>query len=484
MSNTSQSPAVDRIESLLDENSFVEIGGLVTARSTDFNLNSKKTPSDGVRTGYGLINGKPVYVYSQDASVLNGTLGEMHAKKIVNLYEMALKMGAPIIGILDCAGVRLEEATDALNGIGEIYAASTMASGVIPQITAVFGQCGGGLSLVPAMSDFVFMEDAGGKLFVNSPNAVEGNHVDKNDTSAAAFQSSETGLVDIVAAQDDIYVKMRALVDLLPSNNEEIGSDDVCTDDLNRICDTIADTAADPALLLAEMADGRQFYQLKASYGKHMVIGFMKLDGMTVGAVANRSIVYDAQGEVEEELDSVLTVKGCKKAAEFVKFCDAFQIPILTVTNVTGYCTCKCAEKNIAKAAAALTGAFADATVPKVNLITEQAYGSAYVTMNSKSIGADLVYAWPDAKIGMMDAKAAVKIIYAAEIEKEKDSAKFIREKAAEYEAANSSVDAAARRGYIDTVIEPQDTRKYVIAAFEMCMTKREDRPYKKHGTV
>lgn len=484
MSNTSQSSAVERIESLLDENSFVEIGGLVTARSTDFNLNSKKAPSDGVRTGYGLINGNPVYVYSQDASALNGTLGEMHAKKIVNIYKMAMKMGAPIIGMLDCAGVRLEEATDALNGFGEIYAVQTLASGVIPQISAVFGKCGGGLALVPAMSDFVFMEETDGKLFVQSPNVVEGNHIDKCDTSAAKFQGSETGLVDVVAAGDGMYEKIRALVALLPSNNQEFGSDDVCTDDLNRVCPDIADFAADAAILLAELADNRQFYEVKASYGKHMVTGFMKLDGVTVGAVANRSVIYDANGEALEELDSVLTVKGCKKATEFVKFCDAFNIPVLSVTNVTGYCACKCAEKNIAKAAGALTYAFANATVPKVNVITEKAYGSAYVSMNSKSIGADMVYAWTDAKVGMMDAKAAVQIMYAKEIEKADDSAKWIREKSAEYEEANATALAAARRGYIDTVIEPQDTRKYVIGAFEALMMKREDRPYKKHGTV
>ena len=235
---------------------------------------------------------------------------------------------------------------------------------------------------------------------------------------------------------------------------------------------------------MADIADNHQFFEVKSSYGKNMVTGFIRLDGMTVGVVANRSVRYDEEGNEAEKFDSVLSVRGSKKAAEFVNVCDAFNIPVLSITNVTGYATCKCAEKGIAKAAAQLTYAFANATVPKVNVITEKAYGSAYTAMNSKSLGADIVYAWTDAKIGMMDANSAVKVIYADEIEASDDSAKFIREKAAEYEAENSSVEAAAKRGYVDTVIEPQDTRKYVIGAFEMLMLKREDRPYKKHGTV
>lgn len=483
MGNTSQSSAGIRIDSLLDENSFVEIGGLVTARSTDFNLDAKKAPSDGVKTGYGLINGNPVYVYSQDASVLNGSIGEMHAKKIVKMYDLAMKTGAPVIGMIDSTGVRLEEATDALAAFGEIFAVQAKASGVIPQISAVFGNCGGGLALVPAMSDFTFMEENGGKLFVNAPNAVDGNHVDKCDTSSAAFQSEETGIVDVVAGEAEIYAKIRTLISLLPANNEEIAEDE-CTDDLNRVSANLANTALDPAVLVADIADNNQFFEIKPEYGKNMVTGFIKLDGMTVGVVANRSVKYDSEGKEAEKFDSVLSVKGCRKAADFVNICDAFNIPVLTFTNVTGYATCKCAEKGIAKAAASLTYAFANSTVPKVNVITEKAFGSAYTAMNSKTLGADVVYAWSDAKIGMMDVTSAVKLMYADEIAASDDSTKFIREKAAEYEAENSCVEAAAKRGYVDTVIEACDTRKYVIGAFEMLMTKREDRPYKKHGTV
>ncbi len=478
MSNTAQSAASLRITSLLDDNSFVEIGGQVTARTTDFNMSEKETPSDGVITGYGVIDGNLVYVYSQDASVLGGTIGEMHAKKISRLYDFAMKTGAPVIGLVDCAGIRLQEATDALNALGEIYLKQAGASGVIPQITAVFGTCGGGLALVPGMTDFTFMEEKKAKLFVNSPNALEGNEVSKCDTAGAEYQSKETGLIDYVGTQEDILSQIRMLVSLLPANNVDDDTYTGCDDDLNRVCADLADCAADAAVALSRIADDQIFFETKANYGKNMVTGFLKLNGVTVGAVANRTAVFGDDGEVAETFDAVLSPRGAKKAAEFVKFCDAFNIPVLTLTNVKGFMATKCSENNIAKAAASLTYAFAEATVPKVNVIVGDAFGSAYVAMNSKSIGADMVYAWPTAKVGMMDAKAAAKIMYA-----DSDAA-TINEKAAEYEALQSNVVSAAKRGYVDTIIEPEDTRKYVIGAFEMLYAKREDRPAKKHGTV
>lgn len=482
MSNTTQSSARARIQMLLDENSFVEIGGMITARSTDFNMNSKETPSDGVVTGYGVIDGRLVYVYSQDASVLNGTIGEMHAKKIANMYDMAMKMGAPVIGLIDCAGLRLQEATDALNGFGEIYSKQAQASGVVPQISAVFGQCGGGLALIPAMSDFAFMEKKA-KLFVNSPNAIEGNNANKCDTAGTQFQSEECGLAD-VADEATILADIRLLVSILPSNNADGDCYGDCTDDLNRVCVDLENAMEDPAIVLSNISDNNLFVETKTAYAKDMVTGFIRLNGLTVGAVANRTTLYDEEGKAAETFGTVLSAKGCEKAARFVSFCDAFDIPVLTLTNVTGYKACKCSEKKIAKAAAGLTYAFANATVPKVNVVTGSAFGSAYVTMNSKSVGADMVYAWPDAKIGTMDAKAAVKIMYADEIDAAKDAQKLIEEKAAEYEKLQVSAASAAKRGYVDAIIEAQDTRKYVIGAFEMLFTKREEAPAKKHGTV
>ncbi|EOS45530.1 carboxyl transferase [Lachnospiraceae bacterium MD335] len=476
--STTSSLASKRIESLLDENSFVEIGALVSARATDFNLKQTDTPSDGVVTGYGVINGSLVYVYSQDAAVLNGSVGEMHAKKITNLYDLAMKTGAPVIGLIDSAGLRLQEAADALNAFGEIYLKQTLASGVIPQITAVFGSCGGGLALIPTLTDFTFMESTKAKLFVNSPNALDGNSTAKCDSSSAAFQSSESGIVDTVAEEAEIYAKIRDLITMLPSNNEDDASYDECTDDLNRVCADIANCAGDTAIAISQIADNNVFFEIKENYAKDMVTGFIKLNGMTVGCVANRTEVYDENGEVCEKFDAVLSPNGCYKAADFINFCDAFDIPVLSLTNVKGYAATISSEKGIAQAAAKLTYAFANATVPKVNVIIGKAFGSAYVAMNSKAIGADITIAWPDAEIGSMDANLAAKIMY------EGKGADVIKEKAAEYAALQTSATGAARRGYVDQIIEAADTRKYVIGAFEMLFTKREDRPSKKHGTV
>ena len=477
MSNTTQ--ALSRIEAILDDSSFVEIGARVTARATDFNMQEKKAPSDGVITGYGVVNGNLVYVYSQDASVLNGTIGEMHAKKITNLYDLAMKTGAPVIGLIESAGLRLQEATDALAAFGEIYLKQTMASGVIPQITAVFGTCGGGLGLFPTMTDFTFMEEKNAKLFVNAPNALDGNVITKCDSSSAKFQAEESGIVDVVADEATILEKVRELVSFLPANNEDDASFlEDCTDDLNRVNPEIAGCVGDTSVALSILADDNNFFEVKSGYAKNMVTGFLRLDGVTVGAVANRSEICDEEGKVAEKLDAVLTAEGCEKAAEFVNFCDAFGIPVLTLTNVKGYEATLASEKTIAKAAAKLTYAFANATVPKVNVVIGKALGTAYVVMNSKAIGADITMAWPDAQIGAMDGKLAAKIMYDGQ------GADVINEKAAEYEALTLNVTSAAKRGYVDQIVNAADTRKYVIGAFEMLFTKSEDRPAKKHGTV
>ena len=478
MSSNVVSPARARIEALLDPCSFVEIGAAVTARNTDFNLSEKKAPSDGVITGYGLVDGSMVYVYSQDSSVLNGTIGEMHAKKIVRLYDMAIKMGAPVIGLIDCAGLRLEEATDGLNAFGQIYMAMSNASGVIPVISGIFGKCGGGMAVVAALSDFTFMEESKAKLFVNSPNALEGNREDKCDTATAAFQSENSGIVATIGTEAEILGQMRELVAVLPANNEDDMSYVDAEDDLNRIVSDAANCVADPALLLPRISDSAICVETKANYGKDVVTAFIKLNGITVGAIANRSVLYDEEGKAAEKFDGAISARGARKAAQFVKFCDAFSIPVVTFANVKSFAATKCSEKYIAKAVAELTAAFTSATTPKVNVITGEVFGSAGLVMNSKSVGADMVYAWEGAKFGMMDALAAAKIMYDG---KDGD---VIKEKAAEYDALQNSVDAAAARGYVDTIIDPAETRKYLIGAIEMLFTKREFRPNKKHGTI
>lgn len=459
--STSTSSASQRIEALLDEKSFVEIGAKVTARATDFNLKQHDTPSDGVITGYGTIEGNRVYVYSQDASVIGGSIGEMHAKKICGIYDLALKTGTPVIGLIDSAGLRLQEATDALNSLGEIYFKQTMAKGVVPQITAIFGACGGGLAIVPSMTDFTFMESSKAKLFVNSPNALDGNNSDKNDTASAKFQAEESGIVDFTGSETEILAQIRELVSMIPGNNDDVALSD-CNDDLNRICPDLAGCAGDTSILLNQIADDNYFMEVKAGYAKDMVTGFIRLDGMTVGCVANRTEVVGEDGKVAEKLDGVLSVNGCQKATDFIYFCDSFGIPVLSITNVKGYAATVCAEKRISKAVAEMTAAFADCDVPRVNVIVGKALGSAYVSMNSKSIGCDLTFAWPNAEIGTMDANLAAKIMY------EGQGADVIADKAKEYAALQNNVESAAKRGYVDAVIEPQDTRKHLIYAFEM----------------
>ena len=447
MSSTAQVSASKRIEALLDDNSFVEIGGYVTARSTDFNMQQKETPADGVITGYGVIEGNLVYVYSQDATVMNGSIGEMHAKKIAKLYQMALKVGAPVIGFIDCAGLRLQEATDALNGFGEIYMQQTLASGVIPQITAIFGTCGGGMAVVPTLTDFTFMEEKNAKLFVNSPNAIDGNSISKLDSASAKFHSEQSGMVDAIGEETSILAEIRKLITILPANNEDDLSYSECVDDLNRVCADLENAAADPAVVLSQLSDDSFVFETKKAYAKEMVTALIRLNGSTVGVVANRSVLYGEDGEVAEEFDTVLTTAGCEKAADFVNFCDSFNIPVLTLVNVKGYQATISEEKTIAKAAAKLTYAFANTTVPKVSVVIGEAYGSAYLTMNSKSIGADIVYAWPNATIGMMDATQAARIMYTEELSKAADANGLLSEKAAEYASLQSSAVAAAKRG-------------------------------------
>ncbi len=474
MSNKLSLSASDRINALLDDSSFVEIGAYVTARSTDFNMQEKDSPKDGVITGYGVINGKMVYVYSQDSSVLGGAIGEMHAKKIAKVYDMAMKVGAPVIGLIDCAGLRLQEATDAMTAFGRLYMKQTLASGVIPQITGIFGTCGGGSALIPALSDFTFMTAEGSKMFVNSPNALDNNYEGKLDTATASYLSSNTDMISAVYEDDAaVLAEIRNLIDILPSNNgdEEIAE---CNDDLNRSIANLDSFKDDARAVIQNIADNNIFFEANKDYAKEMVVGFIRLDGQTVGCVANQ--VKDG--------DSKLTAEGAYLAADFVKFCDAFNIPVLTLVNTNGFVATIDNERRIADAAAKLTYSFADATIPKVTVVMGEAFGTAYTVMNSKSIGADMVYAWPTAKIGTMDPEMAVKIMYDAEINASDDKVAKIAELKKEYTELQSSAMAAAKRGYIDDIIEPDATRKRVIAAFDMLFTKDDIRPFKKHGTV
>ncbi|SEP72698.1 Acetyl-CoA carboxylase, carboxyltransferase component [Lachnospiraceae bacterium RM5] len=469
MSTTSSLSASERIMDLLDDNSFVEIGGLVEARNTDFNLSKKETPADGVVTGYGLINDKLVYVYSQNVSVLGGAIGEMHAKKIVRIYDMALKMGAPVIGLIDCAGLRLEEATDALNAFAKIYRRQALASGVIPQICAVFGNCGGGASVMTSLCDFTYMTNDA-HLFVNSPNVLDGNNISKNDTSSLEFQKSKTMNVDFEGTEEEVLQNIRELVDIIPANNEDDLSYEETNDDPNRVCEGIDGNIDDIQELIKELSDDNVFVETKKEYALSAVTGFIRLNGHTVGVIANNS--------------DLLSNEGVQKMEEFVRFLDAFSIPVVTLVNATGFETTIEEEMALSKNLAKLAYALSIATIPKISVILNNAFGTPYMVMNSKGLGADMVFAWENTTIGMMDSEAAVKIIYSKDIDKATDANVFIAEKTKEYRELESSANQAAKRGYVDSIISPEDTRKYLIGTLEMLYTKRDFIYDKKHGTV
>ena len=467
MGQANDSIAARRIREVLDENSFVELGAWVTARNTDFNLTAEKTPSDGVVTGYGTIDGKLVYLYSQDPRVLGGSVGEMHAKKIGRIYEMAMKMGAPVIGLIDCAGLRLEEAGDALNAFGELYRCQAEANGVVPQIQAIYGGCGGSMAVSAAMADFTFMETAEGRLFLHVPNALSGSGASTADTASAVFQSEESGIADFVGTAEEIAEGIRSLVRLLPASFEDDLSYESCEDSLNRLVPEIA--ALDQSERLAAISDDGFVIEPGKGFGASVTTAFIRLNGCTVGAVA---VASDA-----------VCWRGVEKASRFVRFCDAFQIPILTLAEASGFRKDLSSERHLAKKAASLIFAYASATVPKVTLFTGETYGLAYNLFAPKTVS-DVVLAWPAAKLSLMEAGDAVKIMYAKELENTENKADFYQEKVDAYTALQSDVKSAARRGYVDDIIDAQLTRKRVIAAFEMLFTKSESISVRKHGTI
>lgn len=468
------------IKSLLDTNSFVELGAFVTHRSTDFNLPEKETPADGVITGYGTVDGRLIYLYGQDGTVLGGSIGEMNSKKIGKIYEQALKMGATVVGILDSTGVRIQEGLDSLEGYGEIFKYQSIASGVIPQITVVLGNSLGINSFIPALSDFVFMESKNSKMFVNSPNTIsgfDGKVTTFEQIGSADVHSKDSGLAHFCfGTEQECLDGVRQLLSFLPSNNLEDAPLHGMADDLNRIDNKLNDiiisddNVFDVKNIIKSISDNACFLEIKEQYAMNMVVGFARFNGYTAGIVANQSLQDKGQ----------LDIKACNKAVEFINFCDAFNIPIITLTDCIGYKSALSEEINgISKSAGKLLYSFATATIPKINVIIRQAFGSAYITMNSKHIGADIVYAWPNCQISLMDSEAAINVMYS-----DGDNITDKDKKIAEYKQNQSSPYIAAKRGYIDDIIEPAETRKYLIASLEMLESKRESRPAKKHGSM
>ncbi len=444
---SSLTTAYGRINALLDAGSFVEIGAHVAAGYCA----AGEVNGDGVVTGYGTIDGALVYVYAQDPSYLGGSIGQMHARKISRIYEMAIQMKAPVIALVDCAGVRLNEGNDSLFSFGCMFKHQAKASGIVPQFTVIYGTCGGGMAVAAAMSDFVFMEkDA--KLFLNSPNAVEGNFEGKCDTASADFQSKNTGICDFTGTADEINAKLRDLVCMLPHSNVDDFSFGQCSDDLNRAVSGI-DALKCKCEMIEQIADDGKYVEVDADFAKCMTVGFIKLNGNTVGVIANNSA------------EKAICLGGCRKAIKHIRFCDAYSIPVLTLADIDGFKRNEMNEKLLPQALANLTYEMISATVPKVTVIAGHAYGTAGVIMNSKAVGADIVYAWAGAKMGLMDMSLLKNITDAVDRD-------------------INAVEYNARQGYVDDIIDPAETRQRVIAAFEMLYSKEVDALPKKHGTV
>lgn len=474
-----QLTARGRIRYLLDEQSFVEIGAFIQPRNTDYNMMNQSVPADGVITGYGTVDGKLVYVYSQDKTALGGAIGEMHAKKIASIYDIAIKVGAPIIGLLDSAGMRLQEGMDAFEGYGQIFIKQSLASGIIPQIAAVLGDCGGSGAMIPSLSDFVFMKEKDAYLFLNTESTLDKKSINHRNVNENINRESNDDIVDIVKKDDiDILADIRRLIKLLPSNNKEDTLVDATEDDLNRLIPYFNQEVIDVLdgrKAIESILDKGTCFELRKNFGTDIIVALGKLGGQLVGMIANNG----------KETNGRLSLNGCRKITKFVTFLDAFSIPVATLVDVKGYtATVEETYQGQTKVVADMMSAFISATIPRVSVLTNYGVGSAYVGLNSKHIGCDIVYAWPSAKISVMSGKPAVKIMYAEELENNQMPVKFMKEKIAQYEKEQMSPYNAAKHGYIDDIIEPAATRKRLIATLDMLYTKHMVMPDRKHGSV
>ncbi len=478
--------ARERINALLDEGSFVEIDAFVTHRCHEFGMEAVDAPAEGVVTGYGTVEGRLVYVYAQDFTVIGGSLGEMHAKKICKVMDMAAKMGAPIIGMNDSGGARIQEGIDALAGFGEIFVRNTLNSGVIPQISVIMGPCAGGAVYSPAITDFIFMVDNTSKMFITGPQVIKsvtGEDVSAEDLGGSKLHAEKSGVAHFTAASDEECIaQIRKLLSYLPQNNLEEAPFTAPTDPINRLSEKLTtivpdepNKSYDVKEVIAEVVDNGEFFEVQAGFAQNIVVGFARFNGNVAGIVANQPKV----------MAGALDIDSSDKAARFIRFCDSFNIPLVTFTDVPGYFPGKDQEQNgIIRHGAKLLYAFSEATVPKINVITRKAYGGAYIAMNSKHLGADMVMAWPTAEIAVMGPDGAANIIFKNDIAASADPITTRAEKIQEYSNKFASPFIAAQRGYVDDVIEPDSTRPRIIAALEMLESKRESRPAKKHGNL
>ena len=463
--------ARERLKLLFDEGSFVEINAFVTG----------DIPAQGVVSGYGSVNDRLVYAYSQDYSSLGGAMGIENAKKISYTLELASKMGAPVVAILDSKGAVISEGIDALASIGEIFAKNTENSGLIPQIAVVLGDCAGGSVYTPSISDFVFMSEKNSNMYLNSPSVisgVSGEECTSEDVGSAAA-CAENGTADFVfETEEECILNVKTLLSYLPSNNLEGTPVELPTDDINRVSENIYnfipdnDESFDIKNIIKEIADNSVFFETASKYAGSMVTGFIRLNGMSVGVVANNSAAHDG----------ALCINAAKKASKFIDFCDSFNIPVLTFVDCGGFAVSKCQEKRgLADAAARLLASYQSASVAKVTVIVRKAYGSAYLAMGSKVCGADIVFAYPTAEISIMAPEGAANIMYSEEIANSSDPVSCRKQKIEEYKDNISAPYYAAKKGYIDDIIEADSTRPRVISALEMLSAKRVVSVAKKH---
>ncbi len=478
--------ARERIDRLFDSNTFVEMDAFVETRAIDFDMQKKKVSGDGVVTGYGNIDGRLVFVSSQDFTVIGGSLGEAHARKITKVMDMAVKMGAPFISINDSGGARIEEGIDSLCGYGEIFYRNTLASGVIPQISVIMGPCAGGAVYSPAITDFIFMVEKTSNMFITGPQvikAVTGEDVSAESLGGADVHNSKSGVAHFKSSNEDECIKdIKRLISFLPDNNLSDMPAYAVTDDLNRLseelCELIPDNANKPYDIkdvIEKVVDNGDFFEIHKHFAKNIVIGFARMNGSTIGIIANQPNV----------MAGVLDINSADKGARFIRFCDAFNVPIITFTDTSGYLPGVGQEYGgVIRHGAKLLYAFSEATVPKINVIVRKAYGGAYIAMNSKHLGADMVFAWPSAEIAVMGADGAANIIFRKEIAAADDPVAARNEKIEEYREKFSTPYVAAARGYVDDVIDPATTRIRLINALEMLASKRESRPSKKHGNI
>ena len=478
--------ARERINLLFDEGSFIEIDKFVEHRCTNFDMEKVEAPADGVVTGYGTVDGRLVYTYAQDFTVLGGSLGEMHAAKICKVQDMALKMGAPIVGFNDSGGARIQEGVDALSGYGKIFYRNTISSGVIPQISVIVGPSAGGAVYSPALTDFIFMVENTGRMFITGPQVIKsvtGEDVSQEDLGGASTHNKVSGVAHFMdKSEEECIEKIKELLSYLPSNNLEVAPVYTIEDEINRVEERLNEIVPinpnkpyDMKEIIKILADNGEFFEVQEYYAQNIITGYIRLNGKTIGVVANQPKI----------LAGCLDINASDKAGRFIRTCDAFNIPLLNLVDVPGFLPGTTQEYGgIIRHGAKMLYAYSEATVPKVTLIVRKAYGGSYLAMCSKDLGADQVFAWPNAEIAVMGPDGAANIIFKNDIVNADDPVAKREEKIDEYRNTIANPYEAAKRGYVDDVIVPSISRPRLISAFDMLESKRETRPSKKHGNL